>query len=141
MELLETQDPEKKRLIETSDRHKHELDREIKALSDKTERVVKNALIIGGTLALTYLIVSQFGSGKTKRKKVRTKTKGKVKQTLLDDNTDAGLEEESVSYSPPSFLSQIGERVATQATALLLGIAKDKLAEYLSNRTQKDENS
>jgi len=141
MELLETQDPDKKRLIETSDRHKQELDREVKALSDKTERVVKNALIIGGTLLLTYLIVSQFGSGKTKRKKVKAKTKGKVKQTLLDDTLDSGQDDESVSYAQPSFLSQIGERVATQATALLLGIAKDKLAEYLSNRNQKDENS
>jgi len=140
MELLETQDPDKKRLIETSDRHKQELDREIKALSDKTERVVKNTLIIGGTLALTFLIVSQFGSGKTKRKKVKAKIKGKVKQNLLDDTLDSGQDDESISYSPPSFLSQIGERVATQATALLLGIAKDKLAEYLSNRNQKDEN-
>ena len=45
MELLETQDPEKKRLIETSDRHKHELEKEVKSISDKTERVVKNVII------------------------------------------------------------------------------------------------
>lgn len=140
MELLETQDPEKKRLIETSDRHKQELEKEVKAISDQTERVVKNALIIGGTLALTYLVVSQFGSGKKKRKKV--KAKARVKQNLVDDASDSDQAEDEIeSYSPPTFLSQIGERLATQATALLLGIAKDKLAEYLGNRKQKNENS
>jgi Icc-related predicted phosphoesterase len=135
MDLLETQDPEKKRLIETSDRHKHELEKEVKAISDKTEHVVKNALIIGGTLALTYLVISQVGSFKKKRKKVKTK------QNENEETTESDLEEVGTSYSPPSFLSQIGERLATQATALLLGIAKDKLAEYLSHRKQKDENS
>jgi len=135
MELLETQDPEKKRLIESSDRHKHELQKEVKAISDSTERVLKNALIIGGTLAVTYLIVSQLSSSKKKKKKA------KAKQSAGEETTDSSLEEDNESNSHPSFLSQMGERLATQATALLLGIAKDKLAEYLSNRNQKDENS
>ena len=69
MELLETQDPEKKRLMEESDRHKQELQKEVKAMSDKTEKVVKNALIIGGALAITYLIVSQLGSSRKKKNK------------------------------------------------------------------------
>jgi hypothetical protein len=135
MELLETQDPEKKRLLETSDRHKHELQKEVKAISDSTERVLKNALIIGGTLAVTYLIVSQLSSSKKKKKKASAKL------NTGEAATDSSLEEDSESNSRPSFLSQMGERLATQATALLLGIAKDKLAEYLSNRNQKDENS
>ena len=69
MELLETTDPEKKRLIEATDRHKYELQREVKAISDKTENAVKNVLIIGGTLVLTYLLVSQLGGGKKKKLK------------------------------------------------------------------------
>jgi len=134
MELLETQDPEKKRLIETSDRHKHELEKEVKEISDKTERMVKNALIIGGTLAVTYLIVSSLGSSTRKKKK--------AKQTEeAGEEVDSRIGNSSASFSPPSFLSQMGERIATQATALLLGIAKDKLSEYLSNRNRKNENS
>lgn len=70
---MQTQDPEKKRLIEESERHKNELQKEVKAMSDKTERAVKNALIIGGTLAITYLIVSQLGSSRKKEKQ-----KGKI---------------------------------------------------------------
>lgn len=134
MELLETQDPEKKRLIEASQRHKQELEREVKAMSDKTEKAVKNALIIGGALAVTYLIVSQLGSSKKKKNKVKAKAKAAVQNTEPDF-------EPVPTYSPPSFISQIGERLVSQATVILLDIAKDKLAEYLSNRKQKHEDS
>jgi hypothetical protein len=132
MELLETQDPDKKRLIETSERHKHELQKEVKAMSDKTEQVVKNALIIGGTLAITYLIVSQLGGGSSKKKS--KKTKSKIVQEVNEEST----QNDPDSYSPPSFLSQLGDRVVSQATLVLLDIAKDKLAEYLSNRKTKE---
>lgn len=134
MELLETQDPEKKRLIEESDWHKQELQKEVKAMSDKTEKVVKNALIIGGTLAITYLIVSQLGSSRKKKNK-------KAKSKTTREENEESLENIEHSYSPPSFLSQLGDRVVSQATVILLGIAKDKLAEYLNNRKTKDENS
>jgi len=132
MELLETQDPEKKRLIETSERHKHELQKEVKAMSDKTEQIVKNALIIGGTLAITYLIVSQLGGGSSKKnnKKAKSKIEREENEEVLENNQG--------SYSPPSFLSQLGDRVVSQATLVLLDIAKDKLAEYLSNRKTKE---
>jgi len=130
MELLETQDPEKKRLIEESNRHKYELQKEVKAMSDKTERVVKNALIIGGALAITYLVVSQLGS--SKKRKIK-KAKSKVAQ-----ENEERLENVEPSYSPPSFFSQLGDRVVSQATLVLLDIAKDKLAEYLSNRKNKE---
>jgi hypothetical protein len=133
MELLETQDPDKKRLIEESDRHKYELQKEVKAISDKTEKAVKNALIIGGALAITYLIVSQVGSSKKKKSK-------KAKSNIAEESNES-LENTEPSYSPPSFLSQLGDRVVSQATVVLLDIAKDKLAEYLNNRKTKNENS
>jgi hypothetical protein len=136
MELLETQDPEKKRLIEASDRHKHEIEKEVKDLSDKTERIVKNALIIGGTLAVTYFLVSSLGSRRKKKK-----TKSKINRAVASESDDSEADVASASFAPPSILSQLGERFAAQATAVLLGIAKDKLTEYLSNRKQKDENS
>lgn len=134
MELLETQDPEKKRLIETSERHKRELEKQVKAISDQTEKLFKNTLIIGGSLALTYFLVSQLGSGGKKRKK------GKSKSGKAEDSEDAVLDSDE-STSPPSFLSQLGERVVMQATAILIGIAKEKLAEFLSKHQQEDEDS
>jgi hypothetical protein len=134
MELLETQDPEKRKLIETSDRHKLELQRELNEISDKTEATFKNALIIGGTLALTYLLVSKLGSSsKPKRKKAKSKA---------INNVD---EEETTSVEGPApiptFLSQLGENLASHATIILLDIAKEKLSEYLVNRKLKNENS
>jgi hypothetical protein len=139
MELLETQDPEKRKLIETSDRHKKELEKEVKAISDKTEKVLKNALVIGGALALTYFTVSQLTKRKAKRKKAKE---------FKSENDEVGLsnghkQEEAASFEPsaPSLISQIGDRVISQGTFILLDLAKDMLTEYLESRKKKDENS
>lgn len=127
MELLETQSPERKRLLETSERHKRELQKEIKGVSDKTERIITNTLIIGGSLALTYFIISQLTRSKSKRKAQKTKT-------------DSGLAEKEieVTSSGPTLISQIGDKLVSQASLILLDLAKDKLSEYLAKR--KDEN-
>ncbi len=134
MELLETQDPEKKKLIETSDRHKLELQRELNAISDKTEATLKNALIIGGTLAVTYLLVSKLGSSSGPKRK---KAKSKAISGVVEEET-TGVEEPAPI---PTFLSQLGENLASHATIILLDIAKEKLTEYLVKRKLKNENS
>ena len=127
MELLETQSPERRKLLETSERHKRELEKEMKGVSEKTEKAITNALIIGGSLALTYFVVSQL----TKSKKTKSK---KVKTASLPD------EEETVeSQAAPSLVSQIGEKLISQASIILLDMAKEKLSEYLTKR--KNENS
>ncbi|MEK6782931.1 MAG: hypothetical protein AABY93_14630 [Bacteroidota bacterium] len=138
MELLETQDPERQRLIATSDRHKRELEKEVKAISDKTEQVLKNVLVIGGTLAITYFTITQITNVKSKRKK--------AKETKIE-NEEAGLlkqpgQDEVVVSEPhrPSFISQIGERIVSQATLVLLDLAKDLLMDYLESRKRKNEN-
>jgi len=127
MELFETQDSDRRRLIETSDRHTHELEKEIKSMADKTEKVVKNALVIGGVLAVTYLLFSQLSSSKKKKK---------VKAASVSE----GLEEEEEPETPSVF-SQIGAKVAGTASVVLLDLAKEALAEFLENRKQKDDNS
>jgi hypothetical protein len=131
MELLETQDPEKRKLIETSDRHKRELEKEVKAISAKTEKVLTNALVIGGALALTYFTVSQLTKAK-KRKKAK-----EISPKIAIDEED----EEESEPSAPSLISQIGDKVISQGTVILLDLAKDMLMEYLESRKKKDENS
>lgn len=128
MELLETQDPERRKLLETSDRHKREFEKEVKDMSDKTEKVVKNALIIGGVLAVSYLLVSQLGSSKKKKK-----LKAKSAVVSADDEDD--------EPETPGVFSQIGSKVVDTATLVLLDLAKEALAEFLKNRKQKDGNS
>jgi hypothetical protein len=133
MELLETQNPERKKLLETSERHKRELEKEVKDMSDKTEKVLKNALIIGGALAVTYLLVSQLGSGKKKKK-----SKAKIQLQAAPAPIDQMVEEEEET---PSAFSAIGAKIADTATVMLLDIAKEALLEFLKTRQQKNADS
>jgi len=128
MELLETQDPEKRKLLETSDRHRQEMEREIKDISQRTEKILKNALIIGGALALTYIVVNQLSS------------KGRKKTQKRGKELDQTIGEESTEESP-SLLAKMGDKAMDMATLLLLDLAKEKLSEYLQQRKSKDENS
>ena len=129
MEFLETQDPEKIKLLETSHRHRQEMTRELKDISEKSEKVLRNALIIGGVLSLTYLVVNQLLSSKTKKKK--------AKKESADENSAA---EENL-VEPPSLLSKMGDKAINMATLFLLDLAKEKLSEYLQQRKSKDEDS
>lgn len=138
MELLETQDPEKKKLIETSERHRRELEREVTAVTQKTEKVLTNALIIGGALALTYFAVTQLSGGakKKKRKKksivIEAAAPAKAEQAAADD-------EEEEDDANPNLLSQIGNKMVNQATLILLDLARQKLSEYMQTRKSEDE--
>jgi hypothetical protein len=131
MELLETQDPEKRKLLETSERHRRELEKEVSEISTKTERVLTNALIVGGVLALAYFAVSQF-SGKSKKKKSK---KHKAPAVSIDDDA-----EEQVTGAPaqPSMLAEIGTKVVNQATLILIDLAREKLMDYLEKRKRDD---
>ena len=140
MELLETQDPEKRKLIETSDRHKRELEKEVKAISDKTEQVLKNALVIGGALALTYFAVRQLSKTKDRKRNAK-EAKVESKEAGLPTLRPSGGELIESEPPAPSFISQIGSRVVSQGTFILLELAKDLLMEYLESRKKKDENS
>jgi hypothetical protein len=128
MELLESNDPEKKRLIEASERHKRALEKDFMGLSGDTQKLLTNALIIGGVLAVSYFVVRQFSSSKPKRhKKTRKVT---VVQPAVSNDQDDGEED---SHSP-SLLANIGQRMANQATIVLIDIARQKLMEYLESR-------
>jgi hypothetical protein len=129
MELLETQDPEKRKLIETSDRHRRELEREVKAITEKTEATIKNALIIGGALTVGYLLVRQISkSGKSE--KIKT-TKRKADPEEIEQEGDAA------ESSGSSAIVRIGERMLTEATFMLLELAKDQIREYLQSRKKE----
>jgi len=125
MELLETHDPEKRKLIETSDQHKRELEREVDKIALRGEQVIKNALIIGGALAVTYLVVSRLTRSSSKT----IKTKKAAQPETGAAPAVANLPEE------PSLLSVVGEKVANAATLILLEVAREKLTEVFKNRS------
>jgi hypothetical protein len=127
MELLETQDPEKKKLIESSLRHKQEMEREVRDISDRSEQMLKNALIIGGALALTYVVINQLSSTKSKKRKAK-----KAKSASVEV---VGEEEDE----SPSVLSQMGDKIVNTATLFLLDLAKEKLSDYLQGKKDNDQ--
>lgn len=131
MELLETQNPERKKLLETSERHKRELEKEVKHVSERTEKALKNALVIGGVLAVTYLLVSQLGSGKKKKKSAKIRL-----QAAPVASSQSAAEEEDET---PSAFASIGTKIADTATVMLLDMAKEALTEFL--KTRKKENA
>lgn len=128
MKIFKSDDP-KFELMQKSARQREELEEEIKLFSERTEKIITNALIIGGTLAAAYLALRMF-SGKSKGS---SKTK-KIK--LVSARVD---QPEEVEVTQPSvvtnIVSEIGSAVAAQATAFLLTLAKEKLTELLSNQT------
>jgi hypothetical protein len=128
MELLESNDF-KSELIKKSEKHRTELEGEVKLISENTEKILTNALIIGGALAVTYFLLSQFTGGKEK-------PKTKIKKIKLVKEADHDVEE-VVEQQPaaPGVIAQIGTAFATQASVILLDLAKEKLGEYLASRS------
>ena len=124
MEILEKQDPEKRRLMDEAKRHKENLTQDVRLVSQETEKIVTNALIIGGALALTYFLINELGS---KSKKKKSKAVKLVTQAPAESNAD---DEPEVN---DSILSQIGNKIANEATVFLLNLAKEKLNEYLQS--------
>lgn len=123
--------PEKGQLLRRSEHHRELLEEEVKAITERSERIITNALIIGGALALTYFLVSNFtGSGKKKKRKVTKAPAGDAQHAVT---VEEHLPEE------PGIVSQIGGALMAQATGLLLSIAREKLVEYLQSQAAKKD--
>jgi hypothetical protein len=133
MELLESNDP-KLELLKKSAKHRQDLEDEVRLISAKTERIITNALIIGGTLAAAYVLVRQFSGPSKKRKKVKSQ-KLKVVHAAPAEAVEVEEEESFV----PGIVSQVGQAIASQATVFLLGLAKEKLSEFLQGQFEKKE--
>ena len=132
MELLESNDP-KVALVQKSAMHRHELEVELKQISERTEKIITNALIIGGTLAVAYFLVRQFSGSSSK--KTSKANKGAEVATKPDGNDSTDV------HSSPGIASQIGTALASHATVFLLTIAKEKLSEYLQSQLEKKGSS
>jgi FtsZ-interacting cell division protein ZipA len=134
---LETDDPVKSTLLRKSSQYREELEDEAKSISDRTEKIIKNAVIVGGSLALAYFLYNQLAT--SKKKKSKNKKAASVQSTANEVTDD---EEEDTSPAN-KMLSQIGTALVSQASVFLLSLAKEKLAEYLQAQTEKkkDEHS
>jgi hypothetical protein len=135
MELLETDDPIKGQLLQRSAKHREQLEEDARLISEKTEKMLTNALVIGGALAVTYFVISSF-SGSKKKKKSKTAEIRFVHGGATAEQTQVASEPE-----PPGMMAQIGTALAAQATAYLLSLAKEKLTEFLEAQAAKKQAS
>jgi len=129
MELLESDDP-KSQLLKKTARHRAALEDEAQLLSERTEKTITTALIIGGALIASYFVVRQFSNANS-RKKAKPK-KLKIVSASADDEEETADTESHV----PGIVSQIGTALASQATVFLLTLAKEKLFEFLESQTK-----
>lgn len=137
---LETDNPDKGQLLQRSAHHRELLEEEVKLITEKSERIITNALIIGGALALTYLLFSNFsGSGKKEKVKAKKAKSKKAKSDVGMVEPDAEVEAEQTQEA--GFVSQIGSLLMAQATGFLLSIAREKLVEFLQSQTAKKDNT
>jgi hypothetical protein len=132
MELMDG-DEIKRELIRKSAHHREEIEGEFKLISENTEKIITNALIIGGSLALTYFLVRQL-SGSSKKK-----SKNKTAKIKLVQGTPSASEVEETESASPGMVGQLGAALASQASLFLLNLAKEKLMEYLAERAEKKQ--
>lgn len=129
MELLDTDDPIKRELLLKTARHREDLEEETRAIAERTEKIITNAVIIGGALAATYFLYTQLSGSGSKKKKA----KKKEREVEID-----GEEEEETSPAS-NILSQVGTALVSQGGVLLLALAKEKLTEYLRAQAEKNK--
>lgn len=133
---LETDNPEKGQLLQKSAHHRELLEQEVKLISEKSEKIITNALIIAGALTITYFLVSSLSGSKEKRKSKTRKIK------LVEGQDVSDVEESASEDEGPGIAAQIGSVLAAQATGLLLSIAREKLVEFIqSHYGLKKENT
>jgi cell division protein FtsL len=133
MELLESDDP-KAQLLRQANQQKQALNNEVKLFSEKSEKVIKTALIVGGALAATYLVYKLLSSSDTKKKKKRVK--------IVTAPADETAEVEEVMESPlTGVITKIGTVLASQLSVFLLALAKEKIGEYLEDKEKRNDAS
>ncbi|MEJ7643182.1 MAG: hypothetical protein WKF87_01180 [Chryseolinea sp.] len=137
MDLFEPNDQKKLDLLNRSSIHRQGVEDEVKQISERTQDILTKALIVGGAVAITYLIARKISKRNTKKKGRGKKIKNAPESILHEEEHHA----EEGSESPGAF-GKIGSALLTQATIFLLGLAKQKVSQYLhSPAEQKAENN
>jgi len=125
MEFLQGSNKEMSALLQRVNLKKSEMEEEAAKLSNQSDKMIKNALIIGGALVVTFFVVRSL-TGKSSKKN--------DKELNPQDSSDQ-------EPAGSSMISEIGSRVAEAAVVFLLGLAKEQLSGYLKSRQKENENT
>lgn len=132
---LESDNPDKGQLLQRSAHHRELLEEEVKLITERSEKIITNALIIGGALALTYFLVSSV-SGISNKERPRPK-----KIRLVETKEGNVVPEAAAPAAEAGIVSHIGSVLVAQATGFLLSIAREKLVEFVQSQAVKKENT
>ncbi|MCU0356098.1 MAG: hypothetical protein MUE95_00815 [Cyclobacteriaceae bacterium] len=130
--IPETDDPIKSQLLRKAAQQREELQSDVQQLTERTEKIITNALLVGGALALTYLLVR--GVTGSRKKKNKTKAHVRKNESVISDQEDDSDDRDNPVMEA---VTKIGAALATQASVVLLNLAKEKLIEYLEERVQR----
>lgn len=98
--------------------------------SADTQRIIKTALIVGGTLAASWFIF----------RLIRTNAKKKNKSAAVSPPPVADpAPVQAPEPASSDILSAIGDRVAKEATIFLLNLAREKIEVWLASKRTTDE--
>lgn len=109
-------------LQNANDSFKSSLETQLDGLKHNFDKVGKNALIVGGGLLGAYLLSNIFTNSEKKEKKKRNKAK-------------RGKKESRVSLQDNLLTATLKE----QAIVFLLGLATERLADFLKDLDTEDE--
>jgi FtsZ-interacting cell division protein ZipA len=130
--IPETDDPIKSQLLRKAAQQREELQSDVQQLTERTEKIITNALLVGGALALTYLLVR--GVTGSRKKKNKTKAHVRKNESVISDQEDDSDDRDNPVMEA---VTKIGAALAAQASVVLLNLAKEKLIEYLEERVQR----
>lgn len=133
MKAPESDDLLKEALEQKSLWHREQLEEEVKFISERTEKILTNALIVGGALALTYFLLTNL-TGKSKSRPAKAKRPKTSEATVRESEPEAETEPQ-----PSGVMSQIATAIASQASIFLLTLAREKLLEYLNSQSRKED--
>jgi len=118
----------KRQLLETSLEYKEEIREAFQAVMSRLGKTGVNALLISGSLAMSYLLYRAMATP--------------VKTIKRKKNNIAENEAQVVDvYQPPTMIDKLADKILEQALLFLLSLAKQKLIEYLNDQSKKNDNT
>lgn len=133
MELLETADPAKRRLMEEVRKRREQLDAEAGALARRSSKNLSNGLIIAGVLVGSFLIYKSISA-------YRKRGKSKAAVSDIKPHPDTDIKHQAKTATPGSG-NLLSTRLAQIAVVFLLNLARERVTAWLASKKEPHESA
>ncbi len=129
----------KEALSRETEMYKHAIDEQLHALKQDAGNITKKALMVGAGLTVAYFVTRAFIKKKNGKKLPgSSRTKAKLLLPAKRDSHQSALPFTSAQTGHES-KSHIADLIKQQIAIFLIGIATQKLQEYLNNSRKHDQ--